>query len=270
MVFVVRTFYRFTKLSGERCRQLQSRYLEAGTRLGIQGSILLAEEGCNATISAPPRPLKAFFALVREDFPGLMGQDSTAPYSPFPHFRVPVKRQIVCARDPAVSPAGNSSGQSDAAQWDELRSLVRRGEAQMIDVRNRYETAIGTFPEAIDPHTVTFKEFPDFVERERGRSLDPELPTAIFCTGGIRCEKARLDLEERGFRTVHQLKGGILHYLKESKEKGFEGECFVFDERVALDQDLEPSENYKLCPHCGGPTPVDGGPHDCGNGRRKV
>jgi UPF0176 protein len=162
-----------------------------------------------------------------------------------------------------LSPAAEFQDQLDADQWDQLREQVREGKAQMLDVRNDYEVSIGTFPEARDPGTATFKEFSDFLDREVGSSLDPSLPTAIFCTGGIRCEKARLDLERRGFSQVLQLQGGILGYLKEKPEGGFQGECFVFDERVALDRHLQPTTTYHRCPGCGDPWPRDGGPHGC-------
>ena len=265
---LVRTFYQFQTLAEDAVQELHENLTRRGLELGLLGSILISTEGCNGTISGQPDKLEQFFQELREHFPGLKGQDSFCEVSPFGRWKVPIKKQIVQARDPELRPVSNHDGQVTPKQWDEVRSLVREGQAQMIDVRNRYEVGIGTFPEAIDPDTNTFKEFSNYLEQEVGKSLDPELPTAIFCTGGIRCEKARMDLERHGFDNVLQLKGGILGYFKQSEEQGFQGECFVFDDRVAVTADLEPSASYELCKVCGGPKPKDGGPHDCNNGRR--
>lgn len=264
---MVRTFYQFKSLSEESVQALHEILTKRGLELDLLGSVLLSTEGCNGTISGAPQDLDVFFREMQEHFPGLKGQDSFTELPPFGRWKVPIKKQIVQARDAELRPHSNFEGQKSPGEWDEVRELVRQGQAQMIDVRNRYEVQIGTFPEAIDPDTNTFKEFSDYLDREVGESLDPNLPTAIFCTGGIRCEKARMDLSRRGFDRVLQLKGGILGYFKESREQGFDGECFVFDERVAVDADLKPSQSFVLCKKCGGPKPKDGGVHDCQNGR---
>jgi UPF0176 protein len=265
---LVRTFYRFSRLASERVEALRDELHEVGKANGVRGSILLSTEGCNGTVAATPKGVEAVFTVLRRDFPELGGQDSCSEDLPFGRFKVLIKEQIVAARDPDLSPSCNHQGQIGAELWDEIRAKVRQGQAQMLDVRNDYEVSIGTFPEARDPGTSTFKEFSDFLDREVGTSLDPDLPTAIFCTGGIRCEKARLDLERRGFANVLQLHGGILGYFKENPEGGFQGECFVFDERVALDRHLRPTERYDRCPGCGDPWPRDGEEHDCKARRR--
>lgn len=247
---------------------MQELILKTGEEHSILGSILLAEEGCNATISGSVDNVSAFFQVIEQEFPGILYQDSLSETDPFQHWKVPIKQQIVVALHPERSPQSNFDGQMTPQRWDEIRAQVRSGEAQMIDVRNQYEVKLGTFPEAIDPGTTTFKDFSHYLDREVGRSLDPEKPTAIFCTGGIRCEKARVDLEQRGFSQVLQLKGGIIGYLSNPGEAGFEGECFVFDDRVALDRDLRPTQKYTICRACGGPAPIEGDEHDCSNGRR--
>jgi UPF0176 protein len=264
---LVRTFYRFSRLSPERVLSLRDQLDLLGQNQGLRGSVLLSEEGCNGTVAGPPAGVEALFAALRQDFPDLGGQDSGSAEMPFGRWKVLRKEQIVAARDLELRPEANHQGQMSAQQWDEVRALVRQGKAQMLDVRNDYEVSIGSFPEARDPGTSTFKEFSDFLDREVGTSLDPDLPTAIFCTGGIRCEKARLDLERRGFAKVLQLHGGILGYLKEKPEGGFQGECFVFDERVALDRHLQATRIYDRCPGCGDPWPRDRGEHDCRNKR---
>ncbi len=265
---LVRTFYRFVSIEPERLEALQKRLTESGKKHNILGSLLLSDEGCNATICGAPDQVEEFFSELQEIFPGLTGQDSYTQVAPFQRWKVPLKKQIVQARDPELKPSANHQGQLTPKEWDGIRDIVRQGAAQMIDVRNDYEVGIGTFPEAINPETNTFKEFSDYLDREVGSSLDPTVPTAIFCTGGIRCEKARMDLERRGFQDVRQLKGGILGYFKQSEEQGFEGECFVFDDRVAVDANLEPTQTFELCPRCGGPMPKDSREHDCNNGRR--
>lgn len=265
---LVRTFYRFSHLPTERVEGLRQELDQVGVERGLRGSILLSEEGCNGTIAGPAEGVEALFAVLRVDFPGLGGQDSWNEGLPFGRWKVLRKEQIVAARDLDLNPPQNHEGQMNAEQWDEIREQVRQGKAQMLDVRNGYEVEIGTFPEARDPGTATFKEFSDFLDREVGTSLDPEMPTAIFCTGGIRCEKARVDLERRGFGNIMQLHGGILGYLKEKPDGGFQGECFVFDERVALDRHLQPSEIYERCPGCGDPWPR-GEAHGCGRGESK-
>lgn len=262
----MRTFYRFTELEDSQLSDLREDYMKLGQELHLCGSILLSTEGCNGTVAGPPESVERLFQEMGKTFPGLGGQDSTTDQPPFRRWKVQLRTQIVAARDQELRPRQNFDGQKTPQQWDEVRRLVRQGAAQMVDVRNSYEIGIGTFPEAVDPGTETFKEFSDYLDREVGQSLDPQTPTAIFCTGGIRCEKARMDLERRGFQSVWQLEGGILNYLKEKPQSGFEGECFVFDERVAVDQELRPSRLYDLCRNCGQPMEKSGEGHNCCGG----
>ena len=259
----VRTFYQFIEIPSDKLSDLRETIYQKGVELEIVGSVLLSTEGCNGTVAGQPEKMQEFFQQLRHHFPELRGQDSQGSRNPFKRWKVLLKEQIVAARDPELKPSQNFVGQKTPAEWDEVLELVQSGKAQMIDVRNSYEVGIGTFRGAIDPKTATFKEFSDYLDREVGKSLDKELPTAIFCTGGIRCEKARMDLERRGFGSVLQLKGGILNYLKERPRQGFEGECFIFDERVALDQELRESQTYILCPDCGDPRAKSGLKHDC-------
>lgn len=260
---LVRTFYRFTDLPEDRLPELREQYLELGKELALKGSVLLSSEGCNGTVAGSSQGVTRLFEVMGEAFPQLGGQDSHTDSLPFQRWKVQIRQQIVSARDQDLRPNCNFEGQKTPKEWDEVRRLVREGTAQMVDVRNSYEVALGTFPEAIDPGTETFKEFSDYLDLEVGKSLNPDTPTAIFCTGGIRCEKARMDLERRGFKSVWQLKGGILNYLKEKPGAGFDGECFVFDERVSVDQQLQPSQLFELCRGCGQPIEKSGKGHHC-------
>ena len=261
--FLVRTFYLFTPLSAAKIADLFERYQEMGRQLELSGALILSPEGLNATVAGSPEATDDFFHALQTEFPSLVKQDSSSHFHPFKRWRVLRRDTLVQGRDPKLCPDKNHTGQKSPEEWDEVRRMVAEGRAQMVDVRNAYEIQIGTFPEALDPGTSSFKEFSEFLDREVGESLDPDLPTAIFCTGGIRCEKARIDLERRGFNRVWQLKGGILNYLKEKPEVGFEGECFVFDLRIAVDHSLSPTTTYKCCPVCGGATPIDGKQHQC-------
>lgn len=265
---LVRTFYGFTQLSSHVLRDLKSTLSALAKVTGLRGSVLLAEEGVNGTIAGDDESVTLALKQLQSAVPHLTYQDSRCETPPFRRWKILDKPQIVAARDQVLCPPSNHDDQLDAQQWDEIRKSVRLGTAQMLDVRNSYEVEIGTFPEAQNPQTATFKEFSDFLDREVGQSLDPKLPTAIFCTGGIRCEKARLDLERRGFRQVLQLHQGILGYLREQPQGGFQGECFVFDERVALDAQLKPSRIYELCPTCGNPRSHLTDHHICDNHRR--
>ena len=258
--FLVRTFYLFVPLPEEELSRLQRSYQPLGEDLELSGALLLSPEGLNATIAGSEESVQRFFTSLREEFPGLRHQDSYSHIDPFKRWKVLHRKWLVPSQH---RPETNFGADKSPQEWDEIRRMVRERKAQMIDVRNAYEIQIGTFPEALSPETSSFKEFGEALDGELGRSLDPALPTAIFCTGGIRCEKARLLLKERGFHDVWPLKGGILNYLKEDTEDGFQGECFVFDLRVAVDRRLSPTNRYKTCPTCGGATPIDGDGHKC-------
>jgi UPF0176 protein len=152
---------------------------------------------------------------------------------------------------PELVPSEGVNHHLSPAEWNQV--LKTENDFVMIDTRNWYETQIGTFKGALDPKTEQFTEFPEFVEKQK---IPQDKKMLIFCTGGIRCEKGILELQRRGYKNVYQLEGGILNYLKEYPNDQFEGECFVFDHRVALDQNLQPSTKYGLCPHCGQPSEI--------------
>lgn len=258
--FLVRTFYLFVSLSEGQRNELRRTYQPLGEDFELSGALLLSPEGLNATIAGREESVRSFFACLRNEFPALSHQDSFSQFDPFKRWKVLHRKWLVPSPH---HPSTNFGADKSPREWDDIRRMVREQKAQMIDVRNAYEIQIGTFPEALNPETSSFKEFGEALDGRLGESLDPALPTAIFCTGGIRCEKARLLLRERGFHDVWPLKGGILNYLKEDTEDGFQGECFVFDLRVAVDRRLSPTNRYKTCPTCGGATPIDGERHKC-------
>jgi len=225
----------------------------------VRGTILLAEEGVNGTISGPEAGVQAVLARLRV-VPGLQGLEaklSWADQQAFHRLKVRLKREIVTMGCPTVKPADAVGSYVPPQQWD---ALIRDPGTLVIDTRNAYEVAVGSFEGAIDPGTASFREFPEWVERELRPLVAERQPKAIamFCTGGIRCEKSTAYLLQQGFEGVHHLQGGILKYLEEMPEQGssWQGECFVFDQRVSLNHRLEPG-SYALCHACGLPVSPD-------------
>ena len=259
----VAAFYKFVTL--EDCAALKDELLELGVAHGIKGTILLAPEGINATISGSPDQLEAFLATLRshQRFADLNLKISRAPKHPFQRFKVKLKPEIVTFGVPHANPAERVGTYVAAENWN---SLIQEPGVVIIDTRNAYEVAIGTFPGARDPGTTSFGAFAQYVQEH----LDParDRKVAMFCTGGIRCEKASSYLLSQGFENVFHLKGGILQYLKAvpPAESLWQGECFVFDERVALEHGVMPG-THALCKVCGFPISQnsrdDGGCPQC-------
>ena len=254
----VAAFYGFTAMAGLPALQAELRSLaEAG---GVRGTILLAEEGVNGTISGPEVGVQAVLTRLRQ-LPGLQALEakfSEAPAQAFHRLKVRLKREIVTMGCPTVKPAEQVGTYVPPQQWD---ALIRDPDTLVVDTRNAYEVAVGTFEGALDPGTGSFREFPAWVERELKPLVEQRQPKAIamFCTGGIRCEKSTAYLLQQGFDNVHHLQGGILRYLEEMPEQGssWRGECFVFDQRVSVNHQLEPG-SYSLCHACGLPlSPAD-------------
>ncbi|MBI2382072.1 MAG: rhodanese-related sulfurtransferase [Gammaproteobacteria bacterium] len=218
----------------------------------VKGSLLLAEEGINGTIAGPRAGIDAVLAHLRADprFAALSHKESFAERQPFQRLKIKLKREIVTLGVPGVDPNRRVGQYVEPEDWN---ALLRDPEVILVDTRNDYEVAVGTFEGAVDPKTGSFTEFPAYV-RER---LDPakHKKVAMFCTGGIRCEKASAFMLGEGFDQVYHLKGGILNYLEKVPEADslWRGECFVFDERVTVDHQLAPG-HYTLCYACGLPV----------------
>jgi UPF0176 protein len=199
--------------------------------------------------------VQAVVARLRH-LPGLSGLEakfSEAPDQAFHRLKVRIKREIVTMGCPTVKPVEQVGTYVPPQQWD---ALIRDPDTLVVDTRNAYEVAVGSFAGAIDPGTQSFREFPAWVERQLRPLVEQRQPKAIamFCTGGIRCEKSTAYLLQQGFTNVHHLKGGILRYLEEMPEadSSWQGECFVFDQRVSVNHQLEPG-SYSLCHACGLP-----------------
>ena len=253
-------FYRFAALAD--LPALRAELLELAAEQAVRGTILLAAEGVNGTIAGSDAGVEAVLDRLRRvaGLERLEVKRSRAGAQAFHRLKVRLKREIVTMGEPAVRPylASPVGTHVPPARWD---ALIADPDTLLIDVRNTYEVAIGTFAGAIDPGTASFREFPAWVERQLRPLVAERRPQAIalFCTGGIRCEKATAYLQQQGFESVHHLQGGILRYLQEIPEERsrWRGECFVFDQRVALNHRLEPGQ-HSLCHACGLPlSPAD-------------
>lgn len=250
----VASFYVFRPLND--LDALRNSLVEACAGEGLKGTVLLAPEGANAAL-AGARP--GIERVVAGHFPEADVKWSTADAdSPvFDRLKVRLKPEIVTF-GLELSPSKRVGAHVDAATWDRL---LDDPTVTVLDVRNGYESDIGTFRGATCANTATFAEFRDFVARELDPGRDRRL--ALFCTGGIRCEKASAHLIERGFEDVYQLDGGILGYLVEmGTESAFEGECFVFDQRVSVTDRLAQGQ-YALCDRCGRAMPRSHPPGAC-------
>lgn len=241
---VITSAYAFQPIDDMRLSALQKELRHFGAAHALEGLVLLATEGINATVAGTPDDIGVWKQLLHEQFGTVPCKDSTADKSPFRRWSVKVKTEIVALKKEHIVPSGPRRHLSP----EEWQRTLEEEDIVLLDTRNAYETTIGKFRGAVDPRIASFSEFPAFVERA---NLPKEKKILMYCTGGIRCEKALLAMEQQGYENVFQLEGGILAYLEKFPQRHFEGECFVFDHRVAVDQHLQPSSVYGLCPHCG-------------------
>ena len=245
---VVAALYLFVELPDTE--QLRVPILRKAMLNGVKGTILLASEGINGTVAGEEKALFSFLTYLRSipEFSLLEHKESRTNQMPFQKMKVKIKEEIVTLGVEGINPLKKVGAYVQPSDWNEL---IRREDVVVIDTRNDYETSIGTFQGAVDPNTRSFKEFPKWALE----SLDKTKAVAMFCTGGIRCEKATSYLLEQGFEQVYHLQGGILKYLEEipEQESLWEGSCFVFDERVSVNHHLEQDE-YELCEGCGHPV----------------
>ncbi|WP_062166070.1 oxygen-dependent tRNA uridine(34) hydroxylase TrhO [Asaia bogorensis] len=250
----IAALYRFTPFADPAA--LRASLLEACLQHGIRGTLLLAREGINGTIAGSAEGIESILAHIR----GLPGCDalewklSWDDAMPFNRMKVRLKREIVTMGQPDIDPLAGVGRYVPAAEWN---ALISDPDTILIDTRNNYEVAVGTFKGAIDPDIQSFREFPDWF-RGRRAALEAEgrkPKIAMFCTGGIRCEKSTAFALSEGVEDVYHLKGGILKYLEDvpEAESLWEGECFVFDQRVTVRHGLEPGA-YDLCHACRRPV----------------
>ncbi len=230
---VVAAFYHFTELPDYKMMRIPLK--EFCDTHQLKGTILLAKEGINSTIAGSREAINAVLAYLRND-PRLQNLEHKESYCqgiPFQRMKVRLKKEIVTLGMPDIDPRYRVGTYIDPQDWNEL---IADPDVIVIDTRNNYEVEFGTFKNAVNPNLETFGEFPDYVQEQ----LNPEKhqKIAMFCTGGIRCEKASAYMLSQGFSEVYHLKGGILKYIEEvpKEESIWEGECFVFDDRISIDK----------------------------------
>jgi UPF0176 protein len=245
---LVAALYRFTAFDDPEA--LRAPLLAACETAGIKGTLLLAREGINGTIAGTDNKLAPVLGHIRA-LPGCAELDvkfSAAPAMPFHRMKVRVKREIVTMGEPDIDPALSAGHYVDPHDWNDL---IADPETIVIDTRNDYEVAVGTFAGALDPATPSFRDFPAWFRAHREELLEGKKRVAMFCTGGIRCEKSTSFLRAEGVNEVYHLKGGILKYLEQvpESESLWQGECFVFDERVTVRHGLEQG-TFQLCRAC--------------------
>lgn len=244
--YVVCAMYKFVAL--EDFEAMRQPLLDVMQEHGIKGTLLLAKEGINGTVSGTREGINALLAYLNRDarINPISLKESLDEEQPFYRTKVKLKKEIVTLGIEGIDPRKTVGTYVKPQQWNDL---ISDPDVTVIDTRNDYEIEIGTFENAINPKTASFREFPEYVKQ----NLDPQKnkKVAMFCTGGIRCEKSTAYLKEQGFEEVYHLEGGILKYLEDMPQDNslWKGDCFVFDNRVAVNHDLEKS-HYQACYAC--------------------
>ncbi len=239
-------FYRFMHLDNIQSLQglIKSHLIEAE----MCGTVLLAPEGINGTVAGPKNGTLQFFEWLQSqlDLSHLQIRESWCESPPFKRTKVKIKRELVTLGVEGVNPVEQTGTHVNPDEWN---ALLEDPEVLLIDTRNDYEVEVGRFKGATSPDTATFRDFPDYVKQHLNPEQNPKI--AMYCTGGIRCEKASAYLKQNGFREVFQLRGGILNYLETipGDQSSWEGECFVFDDRTTVDETLASGE-YDQCHAC--------------------
>lgn len=245
-MFTVAAFYKFVQI--EDIQALQATLMDICKKGQIKGTILVAPEGINGTIAGPDESIKSMFKdlMAETRFKGLSYKESKSAYMPFYRLKVRLKKELITMKAPEADPTKEVGTYVKPEEWN---ALLQDPEVVVLDTRNDYEVNIGTFKNAVNPDIQVFTQFKDFVSEK----MDPKKhkKVAMFCTGGIRCEKASSYMMAHGFDEVYHLEGGILKYLETipADQSLWEGECFVFDNRTAITHGLNQG-TYDLCHGC--------------------
>tara|TARA_B100001093_G_scaffold346505_1_gene331113 strand:- start:3 stop:935 length:933 start_codon:yes stop_codon:yes gene_type:complete len=248
-MFLVAALYKFSTVNNPSILQLDFR--KKLKDLSIYGTILIGKEGLNGTISGSKENIERAISFIKKlpNFHDIDIKYSQSNINPFIRLKIKLKEEIVTIGDKTIDPVNISGNYINPEDWNEL---INDKNIILIDTRNDYEYSIGTFKNAINPKTFKFREFPEWLEKQNFSKSDKKnKKIAMFCTGGIRCEKASSLLKKDGFNDVNHLKGGILNYFKkvDIKDSLWEGECFVFDDRVSVKHDLTEG-SYDMCHGC--------------------
>tara|TARA_Y100001970_G_scaffold294273_1_gene449605 strand:- start:9027 stop:9953 length:927 start_codon:yes stop_codon:yes gene_type:complete len=253
--YKVVSFYKFSNLIHSNIETFREIYLNKYINKDIKGIVLLSEEGINGTICGQKNIVEDFISKIRilVSSPNINHKTSWSENQIFKKLKIRIKKEIITIGNQYIKPINNTGEYVKPEDWN---NYLLDKNTLVVDTRNNYEISIGTFRNSINPNTRTFTAFPKWLDKELIPLIRRERPKriAMFCTGGIRCEKATSLLKDKGFQNVYHLEGGILKYLEEVPEANslWEGECFVFDKRVSLNHSLEKG-NYILCYACGMP-----------------
>jgi UPF0176 protein len=247
--YIISTFYKFLVL--ENYKELKIKFDKSLSKTNIKGTILLANEGVNGTIAGLESDLRKFFLYMDKfsQFKDITPKFSSSNKNPFLRMKVRLKKEIVTIGMPEVSPSNLVGKYLNVEEWNQF---LNESDSMIIDTRNDYEVSIGTFKNSINPKIKSFRNFPNWVQKNLiDKKVSKKSKIGMFCTGGIRCEKSTSYLKQLGFENVFHLDGGILKYLEnvKSDENEWKGECFVFDYRVSLNDSLEKGE-YDMCYAC--------------------
>jgi len=246
--FKVAAFYAFVDLLN--LEKLQKTFTHFLKKENIKGTILLAHEGVNGTVAGTDAGIDSFknFLKLNNLYDSKNFKISSCEEDPFPRLKVKLKDEIVSIGNKLANPAKIVGEYVQPEDWNHL---ISQEDVLVLDTRNIYEVSIGTFKKSIQPKTTNFREFPDWLEGIESSGIDKNKKVAMFCTGGIRCEKASSLMKVKGFSNIYHLQGGILNYMEKVNEKNslWQGECFVFDDRVALNHNLEVG-SYDMCHGC--------------------
>ena len=248
-MYLVAALYKFSSIS--KPKELQDEIRSQLKELSIYGTILVGEEGLNGTIAGTHKKINEAVKYIKsiQGFANLDIKFSQSQENPFVRLKVKLKKEIVTIGDESINPNHKVGDYIDPQDWNEL---ISDKNTILIDTRNNYECSIGTFKNAINPNTVKFREFPEWIEGQNFSDDEKDKKNfAMFCTGGIRCEKASSFMKGMGFKNVNHLKGGILNYFEkiDASISLWEGECFVFDDRVSVKHDLSVG-TYDMCHGC--------------------
>ena len=237
--------YRFIDLPDRD--DLRSPFLDRCEELGLKGTILLSPNGINFSLSGSKESINGYLEFLESDerFVGIPLKVTYNDYQPFRRMLVRLKKEIISLGMDNIKPAEFTGPNIKPTEFQEM--LDNEEEVIVLDTRNDYEVRVGTFKNAVDLKIPSFRDFPDAISKLPEEYKQKQI--VLFCTGGIRCEKAIFEMEEQGFQNVYQLDGGILNYMENYPEGYFEGECFVFDDRITLDKNLDPTYQ-NLCPRC--------------------
>ena len=246
--FKVAAFYAFTDLLN--LPTLQKTFANFLKKEDIKGTVLLAHEGINGTVAGANDGVDRFreFLKLNNLYEPQNFKTSSCAEDPFPRLKVKLKDEIVSIGNELAAPATIVGEYVQPEDWN---NLICRDDVLVLDTRNSYEHSIGTFEKSIQPETTNFREFPNWLEELESSGVDKNDKVAMFCTGGIRCEKASSLMKAKGFKNIYHLQGGILNYMEKVDEEDslWHGECFVFDDRVALNHNLEVG-SYDMCHGC--------------------